>query len=262
MKNAASRPGHVGCVLRSNFKQPSFLILAAQCVRGLPVPREPREGMERREAPGHQRAPLEAGLTYPPRAARLPRAPSDVGRGASRRSTLATSLSTVPGRPGPASFRSVQRRVASRKRSLLGQDGSDNKPALGDGDKECENFFVSVYKAMCPGRSAAWSTCGTVRCRAGAVPSAGVWYGPGSAKQRFARATRCIAPGTRTSHLPFDHHHLEFGDRLGGVEALRAGFGAVHDGVAAVEPERVFEIVEPLAGGLVAGILDPARRLQ
>ena len=53
----------------------------------------PSEGVERREAPGHQRAPLEAGLTYPPRAARLPRAPSDVGRSASRRSTLATSLS-------------------------------------------------------------------------------------------------------------------------------------------------------------------------
>src|SRR4051812_15922340 len=63
-------------------------------------------------------------------------------------------------------------------------------------------------------------------------------------------------------HLPLDHHHLEFGDGLGGVEALRASLGAVHDGVAAVEPERVFEIVEPLAGGLVAGILDPARGLQ
>src|SRR5207237_1436183 len=38
---------------------------------------------------------------------------------------------------------------------------------------------------------------GVVRCRAGAVAKAGVWYGPGSAKQRSARATRCIAPGTR-----------------------------------------------------------------
>src|SRR4051812_42482232 len=80
--------------LNSNFKQPHFCILAAQCVRGLPVSREPREGMERREAPGcSDVAPLEAGLTYPPRAARGPRAPSDVGRGASRRSTLATRSS-------------------------------------------------------------------------------------------------------------------------------------------------------------------------
>src|SRR3954466_4995959 len=70
-------------------------------------------------------------------------------------------------------------------------------------------------------------------------------------------------PGHQSrSHLPFDHHHLQFGDRLGGIEALRAGFCAVQDGVAAVEPERVFEIVEAFAGGLVAGILDPARGLQ
>jgi hypothetical protein len=38
-----------------------------------------------------------------------------------------------------------------------------------------------------------------VRCRAGAVQSAGIWYGPGSAKQR---EERCIAPGTHDSSLP------------------------------------------------------------
>src|ERR1700745_2010322 len=65
-----------------------------------------------------------------------------------------------------------------------------------------------------------------------------------------------------TSHLPFDQLQLELGDRLGGIETLRTGLGAIHDGVAAVEPERVLEIVEALAGGLVAGVLDPARRLQ
>src|SRR5262245_26337944 len=43
---------------------------------------------------------------------------------------------------------------------------------------------------------------------------------------------------------------------------LRAGVGAVHDGVAAVEPERILEIVEPLAGCLVAAVHDPAVRLQ
>ena len=50
MKNAASRPGHVIAFFIHNFKQPSFRILAAQCVRGLPVPREPARGVERREA--------------------------------------------------------------------------------------------------------------------------------------------------------------------------------------------------------------------
>jgi hypothetical protein len=55
----------------TNFKQPHFRVLAAQCVRGLLFPsRDLREGMERWEAPGHQWAPLEAGLTYPPRTAR------------------------------------------------------------------------------------------------------------------------------------------------------------------------------------------------
>src|SRR6266404_7419865 len=62
--------------------------------------------------------------------------------------------------------------------------------------------------------------------------------------------------------LPLDQLHFEFGDRLGRIEALRAGLGAVHDGVAAIQPERILEIVEPLAGRLVARVLDPACRLQ
>src|SRR6202140_333964 len=65
-----------------------------------------------------------------------------------------------------------------------------------------------------------------------------------------------------TSDLALDHLQLEFGDRLGRIEALRARLGAVQDGVAAIEPERVFEIVEPFAGGFVAAVLDPAVRLQ
>jgi len=43
--------------------------------------------------------------------------------------------------------------------------------------------------------------------------------------------------------LPLDHLQLEVGDRLGRVQILRAGLGAVHDGVAAVQPERILEIV-------------------
>src|ERR1700704_4301466 len=64
------------------------------------------------------------------------------------------------------------------------------------------------------------------------------------------------------SDLPLDHLQLELGDGLGRIETLRARLGAVHDGMAAVEPERIFKIIEPLAGGFVARILDPARRLQ
>src|SRR6201991_818764 len=40
---------------------------------------------------------------------------------------------------------------------------------------------------------------GAVRCRAGAVPNSGVWYGPGSAQQR---EERCSASGTRRLRRP------------------------------------------------------------
>src|SRR5258706_7851761 len=62
--------------------------------------------------------------------------------------------------------------------------------------------------------------------------------------------------------LPLDHLQLEVGDRLGRVQILRAGLGAIHDGVTAIQPERIFEIVEPLAGRLITAVLDPAGRLQ
>src|SRR5581483_9943725 len=45
-------------------------------------------------------------------------------------------------------------------------------------------------------------------------------------------------------------------------EPFRAGPGAVHDGVAAVQPERVFERVEALAGLFVAAVGEPAIGLQ
>ena len=51
-----------------------------------------------------------------------------------------------------------------------------------------------------------------------------------------------------------DHHFLDIGNGLSGVQSLRAGPGAVEDGMASVEPERVFEDVEPLACPLVAAI--------
>ena len=70
------------------------------------------------------------------------------------------------------------------------------------------------------------------------------------------------APPRAGSHLPLDHLLLDLGDRLRRIEPLRAGLGAVHDGVAAVEPERILQVVEPLAGRLVAAVVDPAVGLQ
>jgi hypothetical protein len=59
-----------------------------------------------------------------------------------------------------------------------------------------------------------------------------------------------------------DHHLLDLGDRLGRVQALGAGLGAVHDGVAAIEPERILQIVQPLARRLVAAVDQPAIGMQ
>ena len=42
----------------------------------------------------------------------------------------------------------------------------------------------------------------------------------------------------RSQELALDEHLLDLSDGLGGVEALRAGLGAIQDRVAAVEPGR------------------------
>src|SRR6188472_3755784 len=70
------------------------------------------------------------------------------------------------------------------------------------------------------------------------------------------------SPEEQPLHLPLDHHALDLGDGLGRVEALGAGLGAIHDGVAAVEPERVLEIVEAVTGRLVAAVLQPSVGLK
>ena len=55
---------------------------------------------------------------------------------------------------------------------------------------------------------------------------------------------------------------LERRDSLARVEALRARLGAVHDGVASEELERVVQVLETLRGHLVAAIVDPAEGLH
>src|SRR5215216_2189854 len=94
----------------------------------------------------------------------------------------------------------------------------------------------------------------------GAPSPKGAYFKPLRGTKEVPRGTRFR--GDDRSDLPLDHLQLELGDRLRRVETLRAGLGAIHDGVAAIEPERVLEIVEPLAGGLIAAVGDPARRLQ
>src|SRR3546814_682864 len=64
------------------------------------------------------------------------------------------------------------------------------------------------------------------------------------------------------SDAPRHHQLLDLADRLGRIETLRARLGAVHDRVAAVEPEGVLEIIEAFAGHLVAAVGDPAVSLE
>src|SRR6478609_9014365 len=70
------------------------------------------------------------------------------------------------------------------------------------------------------------------------------------------------ASGAGSGRLALHHHLLDLGDRLGRIEALGAGLGAVHDGVAAIELKGVLEIVEPLGRRLVAAVDQPAIGLQ
>src|SRR5208282_5336518 len=79
--------------------------------------------------------------------------------------------------------------------------------------------------------------------------------------QNRTRRSRCGRAWLRLN-LPLDQRPLEISDDLRRVEVLWASLGAIQDGVAAVQAERVFQIVEPLAGRLVARVHDPALRLQ
>lgn len=60
----------------------------------------------------------------------------------------------------------------------------------------------------------------------------------------------------------FDHHLLDLCDGLGRVKTLGAGFRAVHNGMAAVEFEGIFKLVQTLARGLIPAINNPAVGVQ
>jgi len=51
---------------------------------------------------------------------------------------------------------------------------------------------------------------------------------------------------------------LDGADGLARVEALRTGLGAVHDGMAAVQLERVVQLGQALGGALVTTVLNPS----
>ena len=64
------------------------------------------------------------------------------------------------------------------------------------------------------------------------------------------------------SDRAFDHHLFDIRNRLRRVQTLWTGFRAIHDRVTAIQLERVFQIIKPLASGFVAAVDDPAIGMQ
>src|SRR6185437_17163114 len=64
------------------------------------------------------------------------------------------------------------------------------------------------------------------------------------------------------SALTLNHHLFDFSDRFAWIEAFRTSARAIEDSVAAIKPERVFKVVEPLLLRFVATVGQPAPSLQ
>src|SRR3546814_11785909 len=64
------------------------------------------------------------------------------------------------------------------------------------------------------------------------------------------------------SNLPLGFQLLDLGDRARRVQALGTRIGTVPDRVAAIEAERVLELVEAFAGQRVAAVGEPALGLE
>ena len=139
------------------------------------------------------------------------------------RGTAADAASDRLGLPRPGQALALSH-FSNASRSAPHWTGRDqDKRGFGDGDKECEKYFSPAITGTCPGRGAAFFM--PLR-RTGTLPSTGVWYGPGSAKQASRSATYCIAPRDMSyecSHRPISaiRHHDRAGDvsrEIGGEE--------------------------------------------
>ena len=67
---------------------------------------------------------------------------------------------------------------------------------------------------------------------------------------------------SRSLALALDHHVLDVRNSLGWVQTLGANLRAVHNGVATIELERVFKVIEAFASAFVAAVDQPAIGLQ
>jgi len=64
------------------------------------------------------------------------------------------------------------------------------------------------------------------------------------------------------SQYPFRQHHLDMPDGARGIQAFGADLGAIHDGMATEKFIRIFEVVQTLAGGLIAAVRQKPQGLE
>lgn len=62
--------------------------------------------------------------------------------------------------------------------------------------------------------------------------------------------------------LALDHHLLGLGDGSCRIQTLRTGLRAIHDRMTTIQTERILEFVQPLTGGVIATVDQPAIRRQ
>jgi hypothetical protein len=64
------------------------------------------------------------------------------------------------------------------------------------------------------------------------------------------------------SENAFGQHHFDMANGFGGIQPFGTSLGAVHDGVAAEQFVRIFQIVETFTGGLITAVGQKSPRLQ
>ena len=72
----------------------------------------------------------------------------------------------------------------------------------------------------------------------------------------------CLQSLTFYSTLSRDHLALDFGDRLTRIKALGAGAGAVENRMTAIQPKRIIQFVQALAGRLITAVGQKTPGLQ
>ena len=148
-RTTAKAASSFGRFPHANFKQPSFRILAARCVRGLPAPRGVARGWSGGRRQGCcVRHPLEADQWTHLARQGEPGAPK-ARRSASQRSTnhRAVDRPGAPVRPALALCRREDR-FWRRKRPASNRTRAIIRSTLGDGDKECKKIFANVYSIV------------------------------------------------------------------------------------------------------------------